>query len=55
MAAQDRKLKRKYGFKTTMSVVDEYPNYSLDLDACKQIADKIGAKFKVRKWLNNGY
>ncbi len=49
------KKSTEYGFKTTMSVVDEYPNYSLDLDACKQIADKIGAKFKVRKWLNNGY
>lgn len=43
------------GFKTTMSVVDEYPDYSLDLVACKKIVDEIGANFKIRKWLNNGY
>lgn len=41
--------------KTTLSVVDEYPNYKVDIQACKKIADEIGADFKVRKWLNNGY
>lgn len=43
------------GIKTTLSVVDEYPDYTLDIQACKKIADEIGANFKVRKWLNNGY
>lgn len=41
--------------KTTLTVVDEYPTYKLDIQKCKEIADKIGANFKVRKWLNNGY
>lgn len=43
------------GIKTTLTVVDGYPDYTLDIPACKKIADKIGATFKVRKWLNNGY
>ncbi|MBQ3310855.1 radical SAM protein [bacterium] len=41
--------------KTTLTVVDEYPDYKLDIPKCKEIADKIGAGFKIRKWLNNGY
>ncbi len=45
----------EYGFKTTMSVVNEHPKYSLDVEACEKIANKIGANFKVRKWLDNGY
>lgn len=41
--------------KTTMTVVDEYPDYSLDIQTCKKITDEIGVDFRVRKWLNNGY
>ena len=41
--------------KTTLTVVDEYPSYKLDIQACKKIADEIGADFRVRKWISNGY
>ena len=41
--------------KTTLTVVDEHPDYKLDIAACEKIAKDIGANFRVRKWLNNGY
>lgn len=43
------------GIKTTLSVVNQHPDYTLDIQACEKIADEIGADLKVRKWLNNGY
>ena len=45
----------EYDIKTTLTVVDNHSDYTLDLDACKKIADEIGAEFRVREWLNNGY
>lgn len=40
---------------TTLSVVTNHPDYQLDLQACEDYANSIGAKFRVREWLNNGY
>jgi len=41
--------------KTTLTVVDEHPDYKIDIQACKKIVDEIGADFRVRKWISNGY
>lgn len=43
------------GIKTTMSVVTGYKNYNVDVLECEKIAKNIGANFRNREWLNNGY
>ena len=43
------------GFDTTASVVTGYKNYDVDVDACEKIALSLGAKFRNRQWLDNGY
>lgn len=45
----------KYDIPTTMSVVVGYKNFEIDVDECEKIAHNIGAKFKIRKWEENGY
>ncbi len=40
---------------TVASVVSGYKDYDIDLKACEKIAQDLGATFKVREWLNNGY
>ena len=45
----------EYGIKTIMTVVDGYPDYTLDLVACKEVAKSLGAEFRVRQWIKNGY
>jgi TatD family-associated radical SAM protein len=37
------------------SVVEGYKGRHLDLELCKQIATDLGAKFRVREWIVNGY
>lgn len=43
------------GFDTTASVVSGYKNYDVDVEKCKEIAHNLGAKFRNREWLDNGY
>lgn len=43
------------GFKVTMSVVTGYKDYDVDVKSCEQIASNIGASFRNREWLDNGY
>lgn len=43
------------GIPTTASVVSGYKNYNVDLEQCEKIAQGLGAKFRVREWLNEGY
>ena len=37
------------------SVVEGYKGRHLDLAKCEQIANELGAKFRVREWITNGY
>lgn len=37
------------------SVVEGYKGRHLDLEKCKEIAKSLGAKFRVREWIKNGY
>ncbi len=37
------------------SVVEGYKGRHLDIKKCEQIAKDLGAKFRVREWIENGY
>ena len=37
------------------SVVEGYKGRHLDLETCENIAKNLGAKFRVREWIQNGY
>lgn len=37
------------------SVVEGYKGRHLDLEKCEEIAKSLGAKFRVREWIKNGY
>lgn len=41
--------------KTTASVVSGYKDYDIDLKQCENLALELGAKFRVREWLKEGY
>ena len=43
------------GIKTVTSVVEGYKGRHLDLDTCEKISTQLGAKFRVREWIQNGY
>ena len=43
------------GFSVVTSVVEGYKGRHLDLKKCEQIAKDLGAKFRVREWIKNGY
>ena len=48
-------LCKEAGIKTVMTVVDGYPDYTLDIAACEKVARSLGAEFRVREWIKNGY
>lgn len=43
------------GIDTTASVVEGYKNYDINVKECEKIAQDLGAKFRVREWLDSGY
>jgi len=43
------------GFKTTLSVVSKFEDYDVDLVKCENIAKSIGAEFRNREFIPNGY
>lgn len=45
----------KEGFDTTMSIVSGYKDYDVNINNCEKITKDIGAKFRNREWLDNGY
>ena len=43
------------GFNTVSTVVEGYKGRHLDLENCEKISSDLGAKFRVREWIENGY
>lgn len=43
------------GIRTVASVVDGYKDYKIDIEKCECITKSLGAEFRVREWLDNGY
>ncbi len=41
--------------KVTATVVEGYKGRHLNLKNCEKIANNLGAKFRVREWIENGY
>ncbi len=39
----------------TATVVEGYKNRHLNLKKCQETANELGAKFRVREWIENGY
>lgn len=45
----------KEGFDTTATIVTGYKDYKVDMPKCIEITKELGAKFRERPWLDNGY
>jgi len=45
----------KAGIDTTATVVTGYGDYKIDVEKCKKISEELGAKFRIREWLPQGY
>lgn len=45
----------KNGIDTTATIVTGYKNYCVNLDECMNITKELGANFRERPWLDNGY
>lgn len=43
------------GIETIATVVEGYKGRHLDLEKCGEIASALGAKFRVREWIDGGY
>lgn len=45
----------KEGFDTTATIVTGYKNYKVDMPKCIEITKELGANFRERPWIENGY
>ena len=45
----------KEGFDTTATIVTNYKDYNVDMPKCIEITKNLGAKFRERPWIENGY
>lgn len=45
----------KEGFDTTATIVTNYKGYDVDIQKCIEITKSLGAKFRERPWIENGY
>lgn len=43
------------GIETYATIVTGYKNYKVDKDKCKNMIETLGAKFRERPWIENGY
>lgn len=43
------------GIKTTMTAVTGFRDYDVDTDACQRLCKDIGAQFRAREWIEQGY
>lgn len=43
------------GLETTATVVSGYKNYKIDVEKCKNMIETLGAKFRERPWIEEGY
>ena len=45
----------KQGFDTTATIVTNYKGYDVDMPKCIEITKELGANFRERPWIENGY
>jgi TatD DNase family protein len=45
----------KSGIDTTATIVTGFGDYKIDVEKCKKITAELGAKFRIREWLPQGY
>lgn len=45
----------KSSIETTATVVSGFPGYEIDTKKCETIAQELGAEFRIREWLPDGY
>lgn len=45
----------KHNIETTATIVTGYKDYKVDLESCKSQIEAMGAKFRERPWIENGY
>ena len=43
------------GFDTTATIVTNYKGYDVNMQKCIEITKELGAKFRERPWIENGY